>query len=81
MPTYVKRKNGSTVTLLNPAEKAKKYALEIKSGARITNDGVEKKKKDGSALSLRDTQKSYRAGYLDARRDSAKVYKHNKKKK
>ena len=37
--------------------------------------------KDGVVMGLSDEQRSYRAGYLDARKDNAKAYKANKKKK
>lgn len=75
------KKNGKKVTLLNPSEKAGKYADELRNGIRYTNDGRYKADKDGVVMGLSDEQRSYRAGYLDARKDNAKAYKANKKKK
>ena len=65
-----KNKEGRTVTLLNPAEKGQLYARELK-------DNYNPK----TGYELTHTQRSYRSGYLDARKDSAKAYNHNKKKK
>ena len=75
-----KNSRGKTVTLLNPSEKGKKYANELKTKIRHTNDGRFVKDEDGP-LPLTDTALAYRSGYLDARKDNAKAYKHNKKKK
>lgn len=60
-----KTENG--IVLLNPAEKAKRYARQMKSGM-IRETG---KELDYAGL-------SYRAGYLQARSDSAKAYCSNK---
>lgn len=70
MAVKVTRKDGSTVTLLNPAEKGQLYARELKDNynPRTGNE-------------LTKTQRSYRSGYLDARKDNAKAYKYNKAKK
>lgn len=57
----VKTKNG--IILRNPAEKAKRYARQMKSGC-VTETGKE----------LSSSDMAYRAGYLDARKDSAKAY-------
>lgn len=73
-------KKGKEVTLLNPSEKAAKYSDELRNGVRYTNDGKYKADEDGVVLGLSDAQKSYRSGYLDARKDSARAYKANKKK-
>ena len=75
-----KRKNGKEVTLLNPAEKARKFARELKDNLRETNDGRVKTDKHGNAF-LSKEARAYRAGYLDSRRDGAKAWKHNKKKR
>ena len=72
---YYDKKRGKYITLLNPAEKGKKYATELKHNKHITNDGVIKKNKKGQAKKLSDTQKAYRSGYLTARKDNAKCYK------
>ena len=71
----VTNKKGKKVTLLNPSEKGRKYADELRNGAKQTNTGMIKWGKDGKPTRLTDTQKSYRAGYLDAQKDSAKAYK------
>jgi len=65
-----KNKEGKTVTLLNPAEKGQLYARELK-------DNYNPK----TGYELTHTQRSYRSGYLDARKDNAKAYKHNKEKR
>ena len=75
----VKRKNGSYVTLLNPSEKAGKYAAELRTGMRYTNNGDYKPDKNGE-IGLSAEQRAYRSGYLDARKDSANAWKHNQKK-
>ena len=38
-----KTQKGNVITLLNPAEKGKKYAKELREGKKYTNDGVLKK--------------------------------------
>ncbi|MBE6645932.1 MAG: hypothetical protein E7612_11290 [Ruminococcaceae bacterium] len=76
----VKTKKGKTVTLLNPAEKASKYAAELSTGIRYTNDGAYKQNEFGD-IGLTDAGRAYRSGYLDARKDNAKAYKHNLKKR
>lgn len=80
MAVVVKNKKGEEVTLLNPAEKGRKFAAEIKYGVHITNTGKRKHDKDGKQIELDKTARAYRAGYLDARKDGAKVYKANKAK-
>ena len=64
----VKVKNG--IILRNPAEKGKRYARQLKKG--YVSETGEK---------LTDKQKAWRSGYLSARSDSAKAYKHNLKKR
>ncbi len=66
----VDKKTGEVKTLLNPAEKGQLYARELRDNYNA---------KTGDALSSR--KRSYNAGYLDARRDSARAWKHNQKKK
>ena len=70
MAVQVKNRFGKTITLRNPAEKGQKYAFELKNNYSAST---------GETLSQK--QRSYRAGYLDARKDSAKAWKHNQKKK
>lgn len=75
----VKNKKGKTVTLLNPAQKGKKFSKELKEGYAISNSGKYRRDEDGP-IPLSDTQLAYRSGYLDARKDSAKCYNYNQKK-
>lgn len=56
-------KKGKEVTVYNPSEKGKMYALDLKLG------------KDINHKKLSNTQKAYRSGYLKAQNDSAKAYK------
>ena len=60
-----KTKNG--IILRNPAEKAKRYARQMKRGI-VTETGKK----------LSKTDMAYRAGYLDSRQDSANAYKFKK---
>ena len=68
-------RKGKPVVLLNPNEKASKFAFEISQKKRVTND-LSAIKGD-----LTKEQQAYRAGYLDSRKDSANAYNHNKAKK
>ena len=77
--TVVNRRTGNVVTLLNPAQKGRKYAVELKHGKALTNTMVRKKTKNGKQKLLTGKQKAYRAGYLDARKDNAKCFKAKKK--
>ena len=70
MAHIIRTKNGKKIVLRNPAEKGKRYARQMKSG--FIQETGEKLNKEGY---------SYRAGYLDSRRDSAKAYKSSKKKR
>ena len=72
------RENGTVVTLLNPSGKADKFFKEKQSGLRRTNDGFLKRDEFGCEIPLTDSQLAYRAGYLDAQKDSAKAYKAKK---
>ena len=80
MAVKVRSRNGKEVTLLNPAEKAAKFAGELRTGIRKTNDGRYKADKHGE-VGLSKEGRAYRAGYLDARADSAAAYKHSRKKR
>lgn len=64
----------SIFKLLNPHEKVKKYAKELKDKCRLTNDG--KKKKEP----LTASQAAYRLGYLQARKDATALWKANQEK-
>ena len=77
MSVKVKTQSGKTITLLNPSEKAEKFAKELKHGVKRTNSGSFKLNK-GKAIKLTPTEASYRSGYLDARQDNAKAYKSKK---
>lgn len=69
MSTVIKTKSGHKVVLLNPAEKAKRYARQMKTG-KVT----ETKK------TLTSNEMAFRAGYLSARSDEAKAYNASRKK-
>lgn len=60
-------------TLLNPYGKGAKYAQELKTGQKYTNDN-QIKTVNGEIKPLTDTEKAYRSGYLAARRDAADAY-------
>lgn len=68
-------KNGKDVILLNPAEKGKKYAKELKDNIHLTNDFAIKKDEHGNSIELNKPSRAYRAGYLASRKDSARAYK------
>lgn len=67
-------KDGSSTTLLTPAGKGTKYAEELRQGKHMTNDGEVKKDKKGKEKRLKDTDKAYRSGYLQAQKDAAKAH-------
>lgn len=64
MSRIYKTKKGDNIVLLNPAEKGKRYARQLKHGY-VQETGVV----------LTPTGKSFRIGYLTARSDNAKAYK------
>lgn len=68
-------KKGKDVILLNPVEKGRKYAKELKDNIHLTNDNVVKKNDKGKVQKLSKTSRAYRAGYLASRKDSANAYK------
>lgn len=65
-------------TLLNPNEKAGKYAQELKTGLKMTNDGIIKTNSDGTQQKLTEKEREFRKGYLSSRRESADMYKYKK---
>ena len=71
---------GQKVTLLTTAGKGAKYSKELREKVRYTNNGKVKVNKAGEAQPLTNTQRAYRAGYLDARNDSAGAYLSNQAK-
>ena len=77
MAVIVKNKKGKEIVLLNPSEKWRKYASELRSNTRKTNSGFPKTDKYGLNQELTKEQRSYRAGYLSAQSDSADAYCHN----
>ena len=81
MATKIKGKNGREITLLNPSERGRKFADELGNGVKQTNNGLLKTDVLGKPVKLTEKERAYRAGYLDARQDSAEAYKHNQKKK
>lgn len=81
MARKVRTKKGNTITLLNPAEKGEKYAKELRTGKKYTNDGAVKKDNKGKVIKLGKKERAYRGGYMDARKDNAKAYKSKRSKK
>lgn len=82
MAKTITSKKGNKITLLNPSEKGKKYAKELKNKKHYLNsNGFRTIKKDdnGNAKVLSKSEASYRMGYLAARKDSAKCYNAKKK--
>lgn len=63
--------------LLNPSEKGRKYASEMRTGRALTNDFKRKKNNKGSNIKLTKIQLAYRAGYLDHVKDSNRAFKSN----
>lgn len=79
MGTVITDSDGEVKTLLTPTGKAAKYVAEIKSDTQYTNNGEIKLNRNGRPKRLNAEQKAYRAGYLDARKDSSKIYNKNNK--
>lgn len=63
------------IDFLNPSERGKKYAKELKNKKRYCNDMTTIKK-----ASLTSNEASYRMGYLQARKDATAIWKANKEK-
>ena len=66
--------DGKVTTLLTPAGKNAKAAEELRTGVQLTNDGEIKLYKHGKPKKLSKAQKAWRAGRLDAAKDSANCY-------
>ena len=66
----VKTKSGITIKLLDPDQKGRRYAKELKEGCNIY-----------TGEKLTKTQKAWRAGQLAARKDSAACYNSKKKRR
>lgn len=75
MAVDVRNRNGKMVTLLNPSEKAGKFAHELAYDTKYTNNGYEKLDKKGNLQKLTSEQRAFRAGYLQARKDSSNAFK------
>ena len=80
-PTVYTGADGKQVTLLNPHLKCQKAFRELQNNARYTNDGQIKTDRDGNVMTLSDTQKAYRSGFIQAFSDNAKCFKAIKAKK
>lgn len=63
MATLIETKKSKKIVLLNPAERSKCYAQELRTGIKI----------DGTPLS--DAQAAFRMGVLNERKTQAKIYK------
>lgn len=70
MSVTVKNQNGQNVTLYNPAEKGEIAVFELKNNYNAR-----------TGETLTKGQRAYRSGYLTARRDSAKCWKAQHKKR
>lgn len=68
-------------SFLNPAQRAKKFACQLKTNTLITNEGVVKKGPNGSIMQPSARGKSFMQGYLTARSDNSKAYNSKKKRK
>lgn len=66
---------------LNPAQKGKKFANELRWGRKLTNNNEFKTNKNGDYVSLSNVERAYRSGYLASRSDSARAYKANQRNK
>jgi len=67
-------KDGRRFEKLTIGGRARKYCGELHTGKLLNLRG------DPTDISLTDRQKSYRAGYLNARKDSSRVWKSKQKK-
>lgn len=63
-------RNNKPYLFLNPDEKGRKCAVELREGCSVF-----------TGEKLKPSQKAYRKGYLDAKKDSAKAFKSNERKK
>lgn len=66
---------------MNPAEKGKKYAEELRTGEKRTNDGKLKTNDNGEPIKLTEEERRYRIGYLNSRKDDANAWKSKERKK
>jgi len=66
----VQSSSGKDVVLLNPSQRAGKYAQELKSDKKFTNGNVLK----GDGAPLTKEERAYRAGYLQRSQDGQDAY-------
>jgi len=62
----IKTKKGKEFTYLTPGKKSRKFVDELRTNQKITNDGMTVKRHG-----LTETERAYRAGYLDRGKESA----------
>lgn len=65
---------GREHTLLSPSQKGAKYSQELREGHCYDNTGKLFDDGDGP-LPLSHAQRSYRAGYLKAQQDNARIFR------
>lgn len=80
MSVVVKSKKGKRVVLLNPSEKADKFAKELKQNIKRTNEGKFKLNSKKKGIRLNKEERAYRSGYLAAYVDGVKCHYAAKKK-
>lgn len=72
----VQNKKGKIVYLLNPNEKAAKFAMEMREGSKLTNQLHAKwaDKEKTTRVKLTKAERAYRAGYLQHARESQIIW-------
>jgi len=75
MSVTVLNRKGNKVVLLNPSERAHKFAIEMRHKKALTNTGKRKMDENGRQKRLTDEQLAYRAGYLSHQKDCNKAFK------
>lgn len=75
MAVTVRNRRGKKITLLNPSEKGTKFATELAYNVALTNDGEQKFDKGGNPKKLTPKQRAFRAGFLQAQKDSSRAFK------
>ena len=61
--------------LLNPAERTRKYCIEVKHKKALTNDGHRKMDKNGKQIKLTKNQLAFRSGWISAMSASQQAFK------
>lgn len=72
--------DGRRIILLNPYGKSYKYSQELTDKQKYNNNLTSYYLKNGKPVRLSNTQLAWRSGYLQARKDNAKVFNKRKKK-